>query len=94
MKVTKELVLHIAELAHLKLRDDEIEKFQKELNQILEYVEKLNEIDTSKVEPLSHPLPVINVFREDYVKKSLKSEEALKNSPDATEEFFKVPKVI
>lgn len=94
MKVTKELVLHIAELAHLKLRDDEVEKFQKELDQILEYVEKLNEIDTSKVEPLSHPSPVINVFREDYVKKSIKSEEALKNSPDATEEFFKVPKVI
>ncbi len=94
MKVTKELVLHIAELAHLKLRDDEIEKFQKELNQILEYVEKLNEIDTSKIEPLSHPLPVINVFREDKVEKSITSEEALKNSPDATEEFFKVPKVI
>lgn len=94
MKVTKELVLHIAELAYLKLRDDEVEKFQKELDQILEYVEKLNEIDTSKVEPLSHPSPVINVFREDYVKKSIKSEEALKNSPDATEEFFKVPKVI
>lgn len=94
MKVTKELVLHIAELAHLKLRDDEVEKFQKELNQILDYVDKLNEIDTSEVEPLSHPLPTVNVFREDKIEKSISREEALKNAPEATEEFFKVPKVI
>ncbi len=94
MKVTKELVIHIAELAHLKLKEDEIEKFQKELNQILEYVENLNEIDTSNVEPLSHPLPAINVFREDNVQESIPREEALKNAPDATEEFFKVPRVI
>jgi len=94
MKVTKELVLHIAELAQLKLREDEIEKFQEELNQILSYVEKLNEIDTSQVEPLSHPLPTINVYREDKKETSLPREEALKNAPDSTEEFFKVPKVI
>lgn len=94
MKVTRELVIHIAELAHLKLKEDEIEKFQKELNQILEYVENLNEIDTSNVEPLSHPLPAINVFREDNVQDSIPREEALKNAPDSTEEFFKVPRVI
>lgn len=94
MKITKELVLHIAELAHLKLRDDEVEKFQKELNQILDYVDKLNEIDTSQVEPLSHPLPIVNVFRDDKTEESIPREEALKNAPEATEEFFKVPKVI
>lgn len=94
MRVTKELVIHIAELAHLKLKEDEIEKFQNELNQILEYVDKLNEIDTSNVAPLSHPLSTINVFREDIVEKSILREEALKNAPEATEEFFKVPKVI
>lgn len=94
MKITRELVLHIAELANLKLKEEEIEKFQKELNQILEYVEKLNELDTSDVEPLSHPLPVINVMREDKLQKSVEREEALKNAPDSTEEFFKVPKVI
>jgi aspartyl-tRNA(Asn)/glutamyl-tRNA(Gln) amidotransferase subunit C len=94
MKITRELVLHIAELAHLKLKEEEIEKFQKELNQILEYVDKLNELDTSEVEPLSHPLPVINVMREDKLQKSVEREEALKNAPDSTEEFFKVPKVI
>ncbi|MCR4418184.1 MAG: Asp-tRNA(Asn)/Glu-tRNA(Gln) amidotransferase subunit GatC [Ignavibacteria bacterium] len=94
MKVTRELVIHIAELAHLKLKDDEIEKFQQELNQILEYVDKLNELETENVEPLSHPLPVINVAREDKLVPSVKREEALKNAPDSTEEFFKVPKVI
>lgn len=94
MKITKELILHIAELAHLKLREDEIKKFQKDLNQILEYVDKLNELDTENVEPLSHPLPLINVMREDKLKSSIEREEALKNAPDSTEEFFKVPKVI
>ncbi len=94
MKITKELILHIAELSHLKLKEDEIEKFQIELNQILEYVDNLNEIDTSSIEPLSHPLPIVNVFREDRVEKSITREEALKNAPEATDEFFKVPKVI
>lgn len=94
MKVTKEVIIHIAELAHLKLREDEIEKFEKELNQILEYVDKLNEIDTSNVEALSHPLPTLNIFREDKVEKSISREEALKNAPESTEEFFRVPKVI
>jgi aspartyl-tRNA(Asn)/glutamyl-tRNA(Gln) amidotransferase subunit C len=94
MKITKELVLHIAELAHLKLKEDEIEKFQRDLNQILEYVDKLNELDTENVEPLSHPLPLINVMRDDKLKESVERDKALKNAPDATEEFFKVPKVI
>jgi aspartyl-tRNA(Asn)/glutamyl-tRNA(Gln) amidotransferase subunit C len=94
MKITKELVLHIAELAHLKLKEDEIEKFQRDLNQILEYVDKLNELDTENVEPLSHPLPLINVMRDDRLKESVERDKALKNAPDATEEFFKVPKVI
>jgi len=94
MRITKELILHIAELAHLKLRDDEIEKMYQDLNQILEYVDKLNEINTEEVEPLSHPLPVINVLREDKLQVSIEREEALRNAPDATEEFFKVPKVI
>lgn len=94
MKVTKEVIIHIAELAHLKLREDEIEKFEKELNQILEYVDKLNEIDTSNVEALSHPLLTLNIFREDKVEKSISREEALKNAPESTEEFFRVPKVI
>ncbi len=94
MELTKELINHIAELAHLKLTEEEIEKFQKELSQILDYVNQLNEVDTSNVDPLHHPLSLTNVFREDKVKESIEREEALKNAPDSTNEFFKVPKVI
>ncbi len=94
MKVSREQVIHIAELAHLKLTEEEIEVFQNEMNQILEYMEMLNELNTTYVESLSHPIEVKNVFREDKVDESISREEALKNAPDSTEEYFKVPKVI
>ena len=66
----------------------------KSWNEILNYVEKLNELDTDNVEPLNHPIENVNVFREDELKPSVDTEEALKNAPDRTDEFFKVPKVI
>lgn len=94
MAVTREEVKRIAKLAKLSLTEEEEISLQKELSSILDYMDKLNEIDTSGVEPLSHPIPVENVFREDKVEKSISREDALKNAPDATEEFFKVPKVI
>ncbi|MBU2446048.1 MAG: Asp-tRNA(Asn)/Glu-tRNA(Gln) amidotransferase subunit GatC [Bacteroidetes bacterium] len=94
MAVTQEEVKRIAKLAKLSLTEEEEISLQKELSSILDYMDKLNEIDTSDVEPLSHPIPVENVFREDKVEKSISREDALKNAPDATEEFFKVPKVI
>ena len=94
MAVTKKDVEYIAELARLKFKDEELEKFTEQLNEILSYVEKLNELDTSNVEPLSHPVEGSNVFREDIVKHSIDREEALKNAPDRNELFFKVPKVI
>ena len=65
-----------------------------QLNKILEYVEKLNELDTENVKPLSHPIEGVNVFREDIVQPSVDREDALKNAPSKNEEFFKVPKVI
>ncbi len=94
MKVSLEEVRHIAKLAKLKLKEDEERKFRNELSQILEYMDKLNELDTVNIEPLSHPVPVENVFREDELKPSIPREEALKNAPDTNGEFFKVPKVI
>lgn len=94
MSVTKKDVEHIAELARLKFNDDELNNFTDQLNEILTYVEKLNELDTGNVRPLSHPVEGENVFREDLVKPSVKREEALKNAPESSEEFFKVPKVI
>lgn len=94
MSVTRKDVEYIASLARLKFKDDEIENFTHQLNEILNYVEKLNELDTENVEPLSHPNEAGNVFRNDIKKESTSTKEALKNAPDSTEQFFKVPKVI
>ncbi len=94
MAVTRKDVEHIAELARLKFTDEELNNFTGQLNEILAYVEKLNELDTENVEPLSHPVEGSNVFREDLVKPSITTEEALKNAPEKDEQFFHVPKVI
>jgi aspartyl-tRNA(Asn)/glutamyl-tRNA(Gln) amidotransferase subunit C len=94
MSVTRKDVEHIAELARLTFNDTELESFTHQLNQILDYMEKLNELDTENVEPLSHPVEGNNVFRGDELKPSVPTEEALKNAPDKDEQFFKVPKVI
>jgi aspartyl-tRNA(Asn)/glutamyl-tRNA(Gln) amidotransferase subunit C len=94
MAVTIKDVEHIAKLAKLEFTDAEKEKFKHQLNQILEYVEQMNTLDTSHVEPLSHVIELSNVFRVDEVKQGVSTEEALKNAPSKTEEFFKVPKVI
>ena len=92
MSVSKVDVKKIAELARLEFSDSEIENYTSEMNKILGYVEKLNELDN--IEPLSHQIENNNVFREDLVKKSTDHDRALKNSPDKTSEHFKVPKVI
>ena len=64
------------------------------MNNILDYVEKLNELNTQNIKPLTHPIESNNVFREDELKISSSKEEALKNAPNKTSEYFKVPKVI
>ena len=94
MAVTRKDAEHIAELARLKFDDSEIENFTQDLNNILTYVEKLNELDTENVEPLSHPVEGVKAFREDVVKESIPHEDALRNAPSKDEDFFKVPKVI
>jgi aspartyl-tRNA(Asn)/glutamyl-tRNA(Gln) amidotransferase subunit C len=94
MSVTIKDVEHIAKLANLEFTDAEKEKFTYQLNKILEYMEQMNGLDTSSVEPLSHVVELSNVFRADEVKQSISTEEALKNAPSKTEIFFKVPKVI
>ncbi|MBU4560918.1 Asp-tRNA(Asn)/Glu-tRNA(Gln) amidotransferase subunit GatC [bacterium] len=93
-KITKRDVEYVAKLARLKLSEKEKEKFTKQLDQILKYVDKLNELDTEKVKPTSHVLPLKNVFREDRVGESLKVEKVLENAPEKAKGFFKVPKVI
>lgn len=94
MAVTIKDVEHIAKLARLEFTGDEMKKFTHQLNQILEYVETLNKLDTTNVEPLAQVIDLSNRFREDVVKPGLSPEEALKNAPAKTDRFFKVPKVI
>jgi aspartyl-tRNA(Asn)/glutamyl-tRNA(Gln) amidotransferase subunit C len=94
MSVSKEDVEHIAKLAKLKFDDKQKEKLQGELNKVLEYIDKLNELDLSNVEPLESINDAENVFREDEAKPGVTKEEALKNAPDKTDNFFKVPKVL
>jgi len=94
MSVTKKDVLKIANLARLHVNDEEIAKYTEQMNLILEYMEQLNQINTADVEPLSHPLDLKNIFREDKVQPSLPVEDALRNAPDKSGNYFKVPKVI
>jgi len=94
MAITIKDVEHIAKLANLEFTDAEKEKFTHQMNQILEYMDQLNSLDTSNVEPLSHVIELSNVFRADEVKPGVTTEEALKNAPEKNDKFFKVPKVI
>ena len=93
-KITPQTVGHVARLARLALSDEEIERFVPQLEKILEYIEQLKEVSVEGIEPTSHVLPLVNVYREDRVKPSLSSQDALLNAPAREGNFFKVPKVI
>jgi aspartyl-tRNA(Asn)/glutamyl-tRNA(Gln) amidotransferase subunit C len=94
MALSREEVLHVAELARLSLRPEEVELFTRQLNDILAYVQKLEELDTTGVAPLAHVIPLVNAFREDVVREGLSLEAALKNAPAREEGSFLVPRVI
>ncbi len=94
MNITTKDVQYVANLARLKLTDKELESLASQLDSILTYMNKLNEMDTEGVEPLSHVLPLKNVYREDKIRLSLPVEEVLQNAPQSENKFFKVPKVI
>jgi aspartyl-tRNA(Asn)/glutamyl-tRNA(Gln) amidotransferase subunit C len=94
MAVTLNEVEHVAKLARLSFSDPEKEKLVHELNDILKYMEQLNTLDTSNVEPLAHVIELHNVFRDDEVKPGVLREAALRNAPAKSEKFFQVPKVI
>ena len=94
MKITKEIIEHIADLARLNLTDKEKEKLTSEMANIVAYVDKLNELDTTNVPPTSHVKPVHNVLREDRVEKSYDREKILANAPSCEDGFFKVPRVV
>jgi aspartyl-tRNA(Asn)/glutamyl-tRNA(Gln) amidotransferase subunit C len=94
MALTREEVLHVAELARLTLNPEEVDLFTRQLNDILAYVEKLQEVATAGVPPLAHPVPIFNVFREDEVAPGLSREEGLANAPAPEEGTFLVPRII
>ena len=94
MSISQEQVQHVARLARLKLSAQESVQFTEEINEILQFVEKLNELDTEQVEPTSHVLPINNVMREDEIKPSLDREEALANAPAKQDGMFQVPPVL
>ncbi len=94
MKIKTEELKYVADLARLSLTEKETELFSRQLNNILEYVDKLNQLDTKAVESMSHVLDIFNVFREDKAKKSLDRKAVLGNTPAAKDGFFQVPKVI
>jgi aspartyl-tRNA(Asn)/glutamyl-tRNA(Gln) amidotransferase subunit C len=84
----------VARLARLELSKEEKEIFGNQLEQILTYMEQLNRLDTTAVEPTSHAIPIYNVFRDDEVKPSFPHEEVLAIAPDEEEGHFKVPRII
>lgn len=94
MRLTPEAVEHVALLGRLRLSEEERARFTTQLNSILEYFEQLQQVDTSSVPPMSHAVPMSNVFREDQEQPSLSPEEALQNAPDQDRDCFRVPRVI
>ncbi len=92
--IDKKEVEYLGNLARIFLTEDEKENLCADLEKILGYVSQLEKVDTEKVEPTYHVLPVKNAFRKDEVKQSFPKEEILKNAPGRKGDFFKVPKII
>jgi aspartyl-tRNA(Asn)/glutamyl-tRNA(Gln) amidotransferase subunit C len=94
MKLTREEVQLIAILARLRLTAEEEEHLTEQLDRILQYMDKLNQVDTSKVEPLAHVIDIVNGFREDRVTNPPNTDAVLGNAPAKARTFFQVPKII
>ena len=94
MKVNNKLVEHLAHLARLDFDDDSKEKMKFDFEKMLDFVAKLEEVDTDNVEPLSYMSSELNVLREDKVEQVLTQEQALKNAPVNDTDYIRIPKVI
>ena len=94
MKITIDEVKYVSDLARLELKAEEAEAMAGQLDQILSYVDKLNELDTSQIEPTTQAISITNAFREDELRESLTQEKALANGSRQNGESFVVPKVI
>ena len=94
MALTKDEISWVAHLSRLEINDTMCEKMAVQLSQVLDYIDKLDELNTDGVEPLSHPRAVTNVFRDDLPTGSIENAQALKNAPDKLNGCFRVPRVI
>lgn len=94
MSISEKDVEHVARLARLKLSAEEKKKFTSQLGNILDYAEQLKELDTEKIAPTAHAVPMSNVFREDKVVKWKDKEGLLQGAPDRNGDFFVVPKIL
>lgn len=94
MSITRDDVRHVAELARLDFSDDEAKQMAEEMSRILDYVDKLDELDTSGVSPMSHVLDVTNAVRPDEVESRIDKEQALEPAPETDGLYFQVPTVI
>lgn len=93
MSISSDELRHIALLSRLELSDDEADLYTQHIGEILDYVEKLNELDVTGVEPTSHAVPMQNVMREDVIEPGLEIEESLKNAAEKEGRYFRVPRV-
>ena len=93
-RIDERQVRHVAVLSRLKLSEGEVATFSRQLSAMLEYVEKLNELDTSDVEPTVHAVPISNVLRDDEPEEPMGVDEALANAPQREGSFYRVPKVL
>lgn len=93
-KISRDEVAYVAHLARLSFDEEELLRFTAQLNDILIYMDQLNEVDTTGVEPLTHAIAQKNAFRQDRVEGSLPVEESLANAPQAKAGFFEVPRVL
>jgi aspartyl-tRNA(Asn)/glutamyl-tRNA(Gln) amidotransferase subunit C len=94
MEITSELVAYLEKLGRIRLSEEEKDKTKKDLGSILGYIDKLNELDTTNVEPLSHAFQMTNVFREDVVTNSDNREAILSNAPEQKNGSFLVPQTV
>lgn len=94
MKINDQLIEYIADLSRLELNDEEKEGRKKDLNDVLDYMDKLNELDTAGMPEMTHPFEASNVFREDIVTNEDRRTEMLENAPDSKGDFFKVFKTV
>lgn len=94
MKITKEQVTHVANLARLNLTEAETEHMTKDMASIIDFVDQMNGLDISDIKPTEHIIPINNVFREDVVRPSMAIEELLRNAPEQENGCYSVPKIV